>query len=90
MNIENLQGKKQLAGDTVREATSDEVKELRAENSELKTGSQQRIRSGSKRGPDGSFEPRAGVLRMVRAYSSEPPSWRSSLRASFSLRSRMR
>ncbi len=29
-------GKKQLAGDTVREATSDEVKELRAENSELK------------------------------------------------------
>ena len=31
-------GKKQLAGDTVREATSDEVKELRAENSELKEG----------------------------------------------------
>ncbi len=29
-------GKKQLAGDTVREATSDEVKELRAENRELK------------------------------------------------------
>ncbi len=29
-------GKKQLAGDTVREATSDEVKALRAENSELK------------------------------------------------------
>ena len=29
-------GKKQLAGDTVREATSSEVKELRAENSELK------------------------------------------------------
>jgi transposase len=29
-------GKKQLAGDTLREATSDEVKELRAENSELK------------------------------------------------------
>ena len=29
-------GKKQLAGDAVREATSDEVKELRAENSELK------------------------------------------------------
>ena len=29
-------GKKQLAGDTVREATSNEVKELRAENSELK------------------------------------------------------
>ena len=29
-------GKRQLAGDTVREATSDEVKELRAENSELK------------------------------------------------------
>jgi transposase len=29
-------GKKQLAGDTVREATSDEVKDLRAENSELK------------------------------------------------------
>ncbi len=29
-------GKKQLAGDTVREATSDEVKSLRAENSELK------------------------------------------------------
>ena len=29
-------GKKQLAGDTRREATSDEVKELRAENSELK------------------------------------------------------
>ncbi len=29
-------GKKQLAGDTVREATSDEVKELRAENSDLK------------------------------------------------------
>ena len=29
-------GKKQLAGDTIREATSDEVKELRAENSELK------------------------------------------------------
>jgi transposase len=29
-------GKKQLAGDTAREATSDEVKELRAENSELK------------------------------------------------------
>ena len=29
-------GKKQLAGDTVREATGDEVKELRAENSELK------------------------------------------------------
>ena len=28
--------KKQLAGDTVREATSDEVKELRAENSERK------------------------------------------------------
>jgi transposase len=28
--------KKQLAGDTVREATSDEVKELRAENRELK------------------------------------------------------
>ena len=28
-------GKKQLAGDTVREATSDEVKELRAENREL-------------------------------------------------------
>ena len=29
-------GKKRLAGDTVREATSDEVKDLRAENSELK------------------------------------------------------
>ena len=29
-------GKKQLAGDTVREATSDEVKELRAEKRELK------------------------------------------------------
>ena len=29
-------GKKQLAGDTAREATSDEVKELRAENSQLK------------------------------------------------------
>jgi len=29
-------GKKQLAGDTVRAATSDEVKELRAENRELK------------------------------------------------------
>ena len=28
-------GKKQLAGDTVREATSDEVKDLRAENREL-------------------------------------------------------
>ena len=29
-------GKQQLAGDTVREATSDEVKELGSENSELK------------------------------------------------------
>ena len=29
-------GKKQLAGDTVREATSDEVKDLRMENRELK------------------------------------------------------
>jgi transposase len=29
-------GKKQLAGDPVREATSDEVRELRAENRELK------------------------------------------------------
>ena len=29
-------GKKQLAGDTVREATGDEVKDLRAENSALK------------------------------------------------------
>ena len=29
-------GKKQLAGDTVREATSDEVKELRSENRALK------------------------------------------------------
>jgi len=29
-------GKKQLAGDTVREATSNEVKDLRAENRELK------------------------------------------------------
>jgi transposase len=29
-------GKKQLAGDTIREATSDEVKDLRAENRELK------------------------------------------------------
>ena len=29
-------GKKQLAGDTVREATSDEVKDLRVENRELK------------------------------------------------------
>ena len=29
-------GKNQLAGDTVREATSDEVKELRSENRELK------------------------------------------------------
>ena len=29
-------GKSRLSGDTVREATSDEVKELRAENSELK------------------------------------------------------
>ena len=29
-------GKKRLSGDTVREATSDEVKDLRAENSELK------------------------------------------------------
>ena len=29
-------GKKQLAGDTVREATSDEVKELRSENRDLK------------------------------------------------------
>ena len=29
-------GKKQLAGDTVREATSDEVHERRAENRELK------------------------------------------------------
>jgi transposase len=29
-------GKKQLAGDTVREATGDEVKELRDENRELK------------------------------------------------------
>ncbi len=31
-------GKQRLAGDTVREATSDEVKELRSENSELKEG----------------------------------------------------
>ena len=29
-------GKKRLAGDTVREATSDEVKDLRRQNSELK------------------------------------------------------
>ncbi len=29
-------GKKQLAGDTVREATGDEVKDLRAENRQLK------------------------------------------------------
>ena len=29
-------GKKRLAGDTVREATSDEVKDLQAENRELK------------------------------------------------------
>ena len=29
-------GKKRLAGDTVREATSDEVKDLRSENRELK------------------------------------------------------
>ena len=29
-------GKKQLAGDTLREATSDEVKDLRVENRELK------------------------------------------------------
>ncbi len=29
-------GKQRLAGDTMREATSDEVKELRSENSELK------------------------------------------------------
>jgi transposase len=29
-------GKKQLAGDTVREATTDEVKDLRSENRELK------------------------------------------------------
>ncbi len=29
-------GKKQLAGDTVREATSNEVKDLRSENQELK------------------------------------------------------
>ena len=29
-------GKKRLAGDTVREATSDEVKDLRAETTELK------------------------------------------------------
>jgi len=29
-------GKKQLAGDTLREATSDEVKDLRSENRELK------------------------------------------------------
>jgi len=29
-------GKKRLAGDTVREATSDEVKQLRAESSGLK------------------------------------------------------
>jgi transposase len=29
-------GKKQLAGDTVREATSDEVKDLRSENRELR------------------------------------------------------
>jgi transposase len=29
-------GKKRLAGDTVREATSDEVKQLRAESSALK------------------------------------------------------
>lgn len=29
-------GKKRLAGDTIREATSDEVKELRQENSQLK------------------------------------------------------
>ena len=34
-------GKKQLAGDTIREATSDEVKDLRAENRELKPGSGQ-------------------------------------------------
>jgi transposase len=31
-------GKKQLAGATVREATSDEVKDLRSENRELKEG----------------------------------------------------
>ena len=31
-----MTSKKQLAGDTVREATSAEVKELREENSELK------------------------------------------------------
>jgi hypothetical protein len=31
-------GKKQLAGDTVREATSDEVKDLRSENREPATG----------------------------------------------------
>jgi transposase len=30
-------GKKQLAGDTVREATTDEVKDLRSENQELKS-----------------------------------------------------
>jgi transposase len=31
-------GKKQLAGDTVREATSEEVKDLRSENRELQEG----------------------------------------------------
>ena len=36
LGVRRVLGKKQLAGDTVREATSDEVKELRAENSELK------------------------------------------------------
>ena len=36
-------GKKQLAGDTVREATSDEVKELRAENRELKRRSRNAV-----------------------------------------------
>jgi transposase len=46
-------GKKQLAGDTVREATSDEVKDLRSENRELKEGvAEMLLRVGIERLPD--------------------------------------
>jgi transposase len=46
-------GKKQLAGDTLREATSDEVKDLRGSRSHQGTS---RSRTASSRGSTASFE----------------------------------
>jgi transposase len=68
-------GKKQLAGDTLREATSDEVKELRAENREGEEPSRRAIRvpcAGKIRGGARAGDRRVNHSRLLVLHLNKP------------------